>query len=129
MKAISVSLLLLILISSIVTITEVSASKASDKGERITEKAKDKLGDIGDKLSALGRQNNNYNDNDNENIQNEYDNLEDQENIGDQSKSSSKNNNDDKVSIADELRELAKLKKEGIITQKEFNKMKKDLIE
>jgi hypothetical protein len=57
MKAIFVSLLLLILISSIVTITEVSASKASDRGERNTEKAKDKLEDIGDKLSALGGQN------------------------------------------------------------------------
>ena len=113
MKSISVSLLLLILISSIVAITEVSASKASEKGERVTEKAKDKVEDIGDKLRALGDQNNN----DNENIQNEFDNSEVQE------------DNNDKGSIADELRELAKMKDEGIITQKEFNKMKKDLIE
>ncbi len=123
MKAISVSLLLLILISSIVTITEVNASKASDKGERITEKAKDKAEDIGDKLRALGGQNNNYNDNDNENIQNEFDNSKDEDNTF------SKNNDNDKVSIADELRELAQLKKEGILTEEEFTEMKEDLIE
>jgi hypothetical protein len=123
MKAISVSLLLLILISSIVTITEVNASKATDKGERITEKAKDKAEDIGDKLRALGGQNNNYNDNDNENIQNEFDNSKDEDNTF------SKNNDNDKVSIADELRELAQLKKEGIITEEEFTEMKEDLIE
>ena len=123
MKAISVSLLLLILISSIVTITEVNASKASDKGERITEKAKDKLEDIGDKLKALGGQNNNYNDNDNENIPNEFDNSKDKENTF------SKNNDNDKVSIADELRELVQLKKEGILTEEEFTEMKENLIE
>ena len=113
MKSISVCLILLLLLSSIVAITEVNASKASEKGERVTEKAKDKVKDIGDKLRAIGGQNNN----DNENIQNEFDNSEVQE------------DNNDKGSIADELRELAKLKDEGIITQKELNKMKKDLIE
>lgn len=33
------------------------------------------------------------------------------------------------MSIADELRELAQLKKEGIITEEEFTEMKEDLIE
>ena len=37
--------------------------------------------------------------------------------------------NNDKVSIADKLRELAQLKKEGIITEEEFAEMKEDLIE
>ena len=69
--------------------------------------------DIGDKLSQLGKPGNNYNDN--ANIQNEFDNSEDKEN--------------NKVSIADEIRELAQLKKEGIITEEEFADMKKDLIE
>jgi hypothetical protein len=32
------------------------------------------------------------------------------------------------VSIADELLKLAKLKEEGILTEEEFNEMKKDLI-
>lgn len=117
MKAISVSLLLLILISSIVTITEVNASKLSDtadKAERLAEKTEDKLEDIGDKMRALGGQNNNYNDNDNENIPNEFDNSEDKENTF------SKNNDNDKMSIADELRELVQLKKEGILTEEEF---------
>ena len=40
-----------------------------------------------------------------------------------------KENNNNKVSIADELRELAQLKKEGIITEEEFADMKEDLIE
>jgi hypothetical protein len=40
-----------------------------------------------------------------------------------------KTSNQSAVSIADELLKLAKLKEEGIITQKEFNKMKKNLIE
>ena len=52
MSMIFVSLLLLILMSSSVTITDVSASKASEKGERITEKAEDKVEEIGDKLRA-----------------------------------------------------------------------------
>jgi hypothetical protein len=113
MNSIFVKLLLLILISSILTITGVSDSKASDKGERITEKAKDKAEDIGDKLKAIGSLNNN----DNENTQNEFDDSE------------SQGDNNDKPSIADELRELAQLKKEGIITEKEFIEMKEDLIE
>jgi Short C-terminal domain len=32
------------------------------------------------------------------------------------------------VSIADELRKLAKLKEEGILTEEEFKQMKQDLI-
>jgi hypothetical protein len=32
------------------------------------------------------------------------------------------------VSIADEIRKLAKLKEEGIITEEEFSQMKQDLI-
>lgn len=126
MKAISVSLLLLILISSIVTITEVNASKLSDtadKAERLAEKTEDKLEDIADKMRPLGGQNNNYNDNDNENIPNEIDNSKDKENTF------SKNNDNDKMSIADELRELVQLKKEGILTEEEFTEMKEDLIE
>jgi len=115
MKAISVSLLSLILVSSIVIITveeSNATSKASDKGERITEKAKDKAEDIGERLSEIGKPSNNYNDN--EKIQNEFDNSQDKEN--------------NKVSIADELRELSQLKKEGIITEEEFTEMKEDLI-
>lgn len=118
MKIIFVSLLLLILTSSIVTITlqeSTATSKASDKGERITEKAEDKAEDIGEKLSQIGKPSNNYNDN--QNIQNEFDDSEDQE------------DNNDKPSIADKLRELAKLKEEGIITEEEFQEMKEDLIE
>jgi hypothetical protein len=115
MKAISVSLLSLILISSIFIITleeSIATSKASDKGERTTEKAKDKAEDIGERLSELGKPSNNYNNN--ENMQNGFDNSEDKEN--------------NKVSIADELRELSQLKKEGIITEEEFTEMKEDLI-
>lgn len=37
--------------------------------------------------------------------------------------------NNDKVSIADKLRELAQLQKERIITEEEFTDMKEDLIE
>ena len=33
------------------------------------------------------------------------------------------------MSIADELRELAKLKQEGILTEEEFTEMKEDLID
>jgi hypothetical protein len=117
MNAMFASFLLLILISSIVTITEISASKASDKGERITKKANDKLEDIGDKLRALGGSNNNYNNDDKDVIKNEFDDSED------------KKDNNDKPSIADELRELAKLKEEGILTEEEFQEMKEDLIE
>ena len=32
------------------------------------------------------------------------------------------------ISIADEIRKLAKLKEEGIITEEEFEQMKQDLI-
>jgi hypothetical protein len=32
------------------------------------------------------------------------------------------------ISIADELQKLAKLKEEGILTEKEFNQTKQDLI-
>jgi hypothetical protein len=32
------------------------------------------------------------------------------------------------ISIADEIRKLAKLKEEGIITEEEFKQMKQDLI-
>jgi hypothetical protein len=32
------------------------------------------------------------------------------------------------ISIADELRKLAKLKEEGILTEEEFKQMKQDLI-
>ena len=37
--------------------------------------------------------------------------------------------NNDKVSIADKLRELAQLQKERTITEEEFTDMKEDLIE
>ena len=95
------------------------------KEKELQKKLEDKAEDIGDKLRALGGQNNNYNDNKNENIR-----------IRKIKKilmikvvPSSKNNNNDKVSIADELRELAKLKQEGILTEEEFTEMKEDLIE
>ena len=119
MKEISVSLLLLTLVSSIliITVEESNAtSKAEDTGDKIREGAKDLRKTINEGLRELGKPSNNYNDN--ENIQNEFDNSKNQ---GD--------NNNDKVSIADELRELAQLKKEGIITEEEFTEMKEDLIE
>jgi hypothetical protein len=37
-------------------------------------------------------------------------------------------NSNQKLSIADELLKLAKLKEEGIITEQEFNQMKQNLI-
>ena len=122
MRMIFVSLLLLILMSSSVTITDVSASKASEKGERITEKTENKVEDIGDKLRALAGSNNNHNDNYKEDIETEFDDSESKGN------DLSDNNDKDKVTIADELRELAKLKDEGVITEEEFTEMKEDLI-
>jgi Skp family chaperone for outer membrane proteins len=111
MKIIFVSLLLLILISSIITIT-VQESTATSKADKIREGAKDLEKTLEEGLNKLGRINNN-----NQNIQGEFDNSEDQK------------DRNDKPSIAEELRELAQLKKEGIITEKEFIEMKKDLIE
>lgn len=107
---------------SSVTITYVSASKASEKGERITEKAEDKAEDIGDKLRALAGSDNNFNDNYKEDIENEFDDSESKGN------DLSNSNDEDKETIADELRELAQLKNEGIITDEEFTEMKEDLI-
>ena len=108
MKAISVSLLLLTLVSSIliITVEESNAtSKAEDTGDKIREGAKDLRGTINEGLRELGgKPSNNYNDN--ENIQNEFDNSKDKE------------NNNDKVSIADEIREFSKLKQEGILSDK-----------
>ena len=37
--------------------------------------------------------------------------------------------NNDKVSIADEIREFSKPKQEGILSDEEFTEMKEDLIE
>ncbi|HEX7257327.1 MAG TPA: SHOCT domain-containing protein [Nitrososphaeraceae archaeon] len=109
----------MILTSSLITITveeSIATSKieeeAEDTGDKIREGSKNLRESINEKLSELGKPSNNYNDN--ENIQNEFDNSEDKEN--------------NKVSIADELRELSQLKKEGIITEEEFTEMKEDLI-
>ena len=114
MKALSVSLLLLMLVSSIIITVE--ESNATSKADEISEGAKDLEEVIKKGIKELGK-----NNNDNQNIQNELDNSED---------TSSENNNDnDKTSIADELRELAVLKKEGIITEEEFTEMKEDLID
>jgi hypothetical protein len=126
MKVISVCLLLLMLVSSIVTLTLEESTATSKAEDNIKEGAKDLRKTINEGMRELGKPSNNYNDN--ENIQNEFDNSKDKENIDDESKSSSKNNNDDKVTIADELRELAQLKDEGIITDEEFTEMKEDLI-
>ena len=119
---ISVSLLLLILVSSIliITVEESNATskmeeEAEDAGDKIREGSKNLRENINEKLSELGKPSNNYNDN--ADIQNEFDNSEDKE------------NKNDKVSIADEIRELAQLKQEGIITEEEFADMKEDLIE
>jgi hypothetical protein len=38
------------------------------------------------------------------------------------------NNNNQTISIADELAKLAKLKEQGVITESEFMQMKQDLI-
>jgi hypothetical protein len=111
------------LVSSIVTIT-VEESYSTSKADKIREGAKDVKEDIEEGIKKLGKINNKYNNNDNQNIQNEFDNLEDTEDT-----SSNNNNNNDKVSIADELRELAQLKTEGVITEEEFADMKEDLIE
>ena len=123
MKAISISLLLLILVSSIVIITveESNATskieeEAEDTGDKIREGAKDLRKTINEGLRELGgKPSNNYNDN--ENIHNEFDDSKDKE------------NNNDKVSIADEIREFSKLKQEGILSDEEFTEMKEDLIE
>jgi|SRR5918994_1680057 hypothetical protein len=124
MKAISVSLLLLTLVSStlIITVEESNATskaeeieeEAEDTGDNIREGGKDLRKTINEGLRELGgKSSNNYNDN--ENIQNEFDNSKDKE------------NNNDKVSIADEIREFSKLKQEGILSDKEFTEMKEDV--
>ena len=123
---ISVCLLLLMLVSSIVTLTLEESTATSKAEDNIKEGGKDLRKTINEGLRELGKPNNNYNDY--ENIHNEFDNSKDKENIDDESKSSSKNNNNDKVTIADELRELAQLKDEGIITDEEFTEIKEDLI-
>jgi hypothetical protein len=110
----------LILISSIITIT-VQDSNATSKADKIREGAKDVKKDIEEGLDKLRAINNKYNDN--QNIHNEFDNSEDTEDT------SENNNDNDKISITDELRELAQLKKEGIITEEEFQEMKEDLID
>src|SRR5687768_10359668 len=99
MKIISVCLLLLMLVSSIVTLTLEESSATSKAEDNIKEGGKDLRKTINEGLRELGKPNNNYNDD--ENIHNEFDNSKDRENIDDKSKSSSKNNNNDKVTIAD----------------------------
>ena len=116
----------LILLSSMTAMVSTITVEEIDGGS--------KLEDIGDKMKDLFKEENN-----NEDIEIEdkgkrtTDKAKDEvQDIGNKIKDISKNNDNEKkdsISIVDELRELAKLKDEGILTEKEFNQMKQKLIE